>query len=273
MNKERVKLGDVQETLLIPLWARAVEAKKRKPILLDEKAVEVMNRIDYDFSVFSKAKGSQVGCCLRGVIMDEMLRASLKQHPDTVVVEVGAGLDTRYERLEGEVRRWFDLDLQDSMTLRRQFFAETSNRTFISGSVLDKAWIAEVKNAARSAPVVFVIEGVLVYFTEAQVRQLFCMLADEFPGAALIFDSMGTAMVKNQKHHDSVKHTNAKFVWGINNIRDLSQWDKRFRVIDSVSFYGAPRAARRVIPFGMHVMLLMAALMKYRMNKIQFVGE
>ncbi|MGZ7118543.1 MAG: hypothetical protein ACXVH2_02455 [Methanobacterium sp.] len=46
-------LKGIPETLLIPLWARAVEAKQPHPIIIDEKAIEIMEQIDYDFSKFN----------------------------------------------------------------------------------------------------------------------------------------------------------------------------------------------------------------------------
>jgi O-methyltransferase involved in polyketide biosynthesis len=70
MNKTAIKLGTVQETLLITLWARAVEAKQAKPIIRDSKSVEIIQQLDYDFSKLAKAKNSQLGVCLRGVVFD-----------------------------------------------------------------------------------------------------------------------------------------------------------------------------------------------------------
>ena len=91
--KERVQLGAVQETLLIPLWARAVDFLKPHSILKDAQAAELVKRIDYDFSKFAGAWKRQVGCCLRGAIFDQWTRAELAQDPETLVVEIGAGLD------------------------------------------------------------------------------------------------------------------------------------------------------------------------------------
>ncbi|MEG3847796.1 hypothetical protein QT971_12280 [Microcoleus sp. herbarium19] len=73
-------------------------------------------------------------------------------------------------------------------------------------------------------------EGVLMYFTEAQVKQVFALLVENFPGCYLVFDAMSPFMVKNQKQHDAIKHYSAKFQWGIKDIRDIAKWDSRYRV-------------------------------------------
>jgi O-methyltransferase involved in polyketide biosynthesis len=38
MSKIAVNLGNVQKTLLLPLWGRAIESKKTNPKLVDRKA-------------------------------------------------------------------------------------------------------------------------------------------------------------------------------------------------------------------------------------------
>lgn len=111
MTKTKVDLGIVQETLLIPLWARAVELQQADPIICDPKSAEILEAIDYDFDKFATANNSQIGTCLRGMILDNWVRTYLKQHPQGSVVEIGAGLNTRFERVDNGEVRWFDLDL------------------------------------------------------------------------------------------------------------------------------------------------------------------
>jgi O-methyltransferase involved in polyketide biosynthesis len=43
-------LGNVQMTLFMPVWARAVETKKVNPVLVDKTAVEIIESVDFDFS-------------------------------------------------------------------------------------------------------------------------------------------------------------------------------------------------------------------------------
>ena len=43
-----MRLGAVQETLFIPLAARARETQRKHPVLRDPRAVEMLRSIDYD---------------------------------------------------------------------------------------------------------------------------------------------------------------------------------------------------------------------------------
>lgn len=67
---------------------------------MDSKSAEIFEAIDYNFDKFATAKNSQVGACLRGLIFDNWIRTYLQQQPQGVVVEIGAGLNTRFELVD-----------------------------------------------------------------------------------------------------------------------------------------------------------------------------
>lgn len=239
MTKIKTTLGTIQETLLIPLWARAVEIEQSDPIIRDPKSAEIMTAINYDFNKFSHAKSSQVGCCLRGLIFDNWVRQFLDQYPQATVIEIGAGLNTRFERVDNGQGCWFDLDLPDVIAIRQPFFQFSNRRQFIAASALDTDWIAQVK-ATSNAPYLFIGEGVLMYLSEAQVKQLFANLMQHFPGALFAFDSMSPLMAKNQQHHDVMKNMEAKFDWSISNVYNIQEWDDRYQVLEVVRFNDLP---------------------------------
>ncbi|KOP27572.1 tetracenomycin C synthesis protein [Hapalosiphon sp. MRB220] len=239
MAKTKVNLGVIQETLLITLWARATEINQSDPIIVDPKSAEILQAIDYDFNKFVNAKNSQTGTCLRGMILDNWIRNYLEKYPQGTVVEIGAGLNTRFERVDNGKVRWFDLDLPDVMELRKQFFQETERRRFITTSCLDTNWFEYVK-AFGMQPCIFVAEGVLMYLNEKQVKQLFTNLLQEFSGSWFAFDSMSPLIVKNQRYHDSLKYTLAKFDWGISDIHKIKNWDNRYKILDVFRFSDLP---------------------------------
>lgn len=246
-------LGTVQETLLIPLWAKAVETRQPEPILRDAKAVEMVESIDYDFDKFAKGKASQAGCCLRASFIDGLVRQFFQEHPRGAVVEIGVGLDARFERLDNGVAQWFELDLPDVIEMRRRFFQETERRRFVSQSVLTPDWISVVKQSG-SQPVMFVAEGVLMYFEEEQVKGLFSMLVEHFPGSAFVFCAMSPLVVRMQNRHDTIKHVSARFRWGISKIEEIETWDPRYKIERSAVFADLTKKYRKRFPLGMHVM-------------------
>lgn len=102
MTTEReMRLGTVQETLLIPLYGRAVENRKEESALRDPRAEEIVASIDYDFSRFDNLP-SLVGAVLRTALFDLWVADFLAAHPTGTVVEIGTGLNTRHERVGNE---------------------------------------------------------------------------------------------------------------------------------------------------------------------------
>lgn len=45
----KIDLRGVSETLLVTLYMRAKDAKSNHPFLNDQKAAEIISRMDYDF--------------------------------------------------------------------------------------------------------------------------------------------------------------------------------------------------------------------------------
>jgi hypothetical protein len=118
--------------------------------------------------------------------------------------------------------------------LRNKFFTDTDRQHSISSSVLDYGWIERVQLAATDKALMFVAEGVLMYLSEAQVKQLIATLIDRFPGCQFAFDSMAPLIVKNQKRHDALKLFEARFDWSINDLADLTDWNPQYRVLKTI---------------------------------------
>ena len=122
--KEKIKLGFVQETLLLPLWGRAMEFKKENPKIVDKKAWEIINSIDYNFSKIEKNlhKISQISWVVRSLHTDRVINDFISRFPDAVIVNIGCGLDTVYERMNNDKIMFYDIDLPDVVELRKKFF-------------------------------------------------------------------------------------------------------------------------------------------------------
>jgi O-methyltransferase involved in polyketide biosynthesis len=274
-TKTHVELGPVQETLLIPLLGRAEETRKKKGLLRDPKAVEIVEALDYDFSKWRGIR-SLVGASIRTRMFDEEVRAFLRAHPAGTVIEIGAGLNTRYERLDNGQAHWLELDLPDSMALRRRFFQDTERRSMLAASALDTDWHARV--AALPAPYCFVAEAVLIYLDDAQVEAAVRALATRFPGASFLTDTTSSAMVEGQHKHDAMKTMpkDAWFRWKCDDPKRLEAWGLLLE--SSPSFIDAPEDVRAAMPwtyrllFGLAPWLIRHQVDGYRINRFRFVG-
>ncbi|MYN67543.1 MAG: class I SAM-dependent methyltransferase [Acidobacteria bacterium] len=239
-NPVKVDLGPVQETLLIPLLSRARETERPNGLLRDERACEIVRRLDYDFTKWEGTR-SLKGAVLRARMFDGYVEGFLAAHPEGTVVEIGCGLDTRFDRVDNGRVRWFDLDLPDTMALRRRFFEDEPRRTMVDASVLDDAWMDAV--AATGGPWMFVAEAVLIYLDAPDAQRAIVNIARRFPGARIAFDSMAARAVDTQYKHDAMRHlTRASwFRWKCDDPREIESWGANLRLAASKTFFDADR--------------------------------
>ena len=162
-----IELKDVQRTLFMPLWGRAKLTKQGNPILKDPKAVEIVNRLEgIDFAEIDQAFSDffNAAWIIRARMFDETVGDFLTESPRGNVVNLGAGLDTTFFRVDNGFSRWYDLDLPDVIALRKKLIRETPRCKCIAASMFDKGWMEAFQ--ARGERTLFLAGGVLYYFTE-----------------------------------------------------------------------------------------------------------
>ena len=238
-EKIAVELGNVQKTLFLPLWGRAVETKKDHPLLVDVKAVEIMEKVDFDFSTIAAKMSplSQYAWILRSKHTDTVIKAFLQKYPAGTIVNIGCGLDTTFDRVDNGSLRWYDLDLPDVIDLRRKFIAESDRRMFIACSFLEPDWLKQIK---VNGNVLFVAAGVFYYFTEEQIRAFLVRLADRFPGCEVLFDassSFGVKVANKMVIQRGGLDEKSNLIWGLEKAEDLTVWDPRIKILGTHFYF------------------------------------
>jgi O-methyltransferase involved in polyketide biosynthesis len=228
-------LNGVAETLLIPLYIRAVESQRPDALLKDEKAVALVTQIDADFSRIKElkiGKDDQVALILRNREFDRYVQDFLHRCPESVVVHIGCGLDGRFERVDNGLVEWYDLDLPEVIELRRKFIGgEKTRYHFIACSVFDSAWLSTI-SIHRNRPFLFLAEGVLMYFEETQVKSLVLSLRERFPGAELVCDAFSPFLVRMNNLRIARTKIGARYAWGLKRGKDLEKWGDGICLLD-----------------------------------------
>ena len=238
-------LSGVAETLLMTLYIRAMESQRPDALIKDEKAVALVTNMSYDFDRIRQVKmdeDDKVGVILRNLEFDRQVRDFLTRHPDAVVVHIGCGLDSRFERVaeRNSQVEWYDLDLPEVIELRRKLFGDEGKRHHLLGcSVLEEAWMDSV-SAFRQRPFLFLAEVVLVYFDGVQVKSLVLRLRDRFPGAELVFDACSPLHVWVANRQTSSSKLNAHLGWGIWHGQEMEKWSDGIRLLDEWGFFDPP---------------------------------
>ncbi len=227
----------IAETLLLTVALRAFDACQKQPILGDQKSVELMQQINYDFQQFAKGSMmSRLGTNVRGKYFDACAREYIAGHEQPIIVLLGCGLDTRYYRLGCDSKAvFYELDLPEVIGVREKLMPETENNHLLGYSLFDLEWMDKIKSKHSDGNFLFIIEGVFMYFEEAQVRSFLCSLADAFPGSDICFDVLSVWSSKNTKHHDTLKKMQATFKWGIDDDQEIVTWHPALEFFSSES--------------------------------------
>lgn len=228
---QNTKLSGIPETMLIPLWAKATETEQGGGLLCDKCAMQMKSQIDYNFSKFKKSTMSRVGCCVRGALIDEETCNFIGDNPNAVVIQLGAGLDARYQRIGmPKVTCWYDLDLKQGIEFREQLLPHTDNNVYLAQSMFDYSWIDRVKS--HDAPVLIIIEGVLMYFNAKDVQDFFMELCTRFERATVLMDILAYVALKHARHHETLKKIDncPEFKWSILDSNEMEAWHPKLHL-------------------------------------------
>jgi O-methyltransferase involved in polyketide biosynthesis len=237
-TREKITLTREEETLLIPLYAKAQD----NPIFIDTRAREILDSVDYDFQRLRVPQKTAVTLRLRARQLDVYAEAFIRAHPQALVLHLGCGLDSRCVRVPHPEAQWFDLDMPEVIELRRKFYPETDNYRMIPSVVTDLSWMDQVPREGR--PTFIVAEGLLMYLQEHQVKTLILELRERFLDSELVFDAFSKQTVDRIRAHPSLQKTGATIHWGIDDPHEIEHWADGIRLKEEWFFSQSPDLSR-----------------------------
>lgn len=231
---DRIILTEEKETLLIPLYGKAKENNKRKPILIDKKAVEIVSQIDYKFKTLNIPEKTNIMMCLRAKLIDNFVKDFLTQNNESAALHLGCGLDSRYIRIENNNVDWYDVDFKEVVDIRKHFYFETDKYHMIPSSVTENEWFDKIPKDKKHY--IVIAEGLLMYLKENEIKALICNLRERVGSCTLIFDAFSVYTAKKVNNHPSIKKTGAVVHWGIDDPLELTKWDDGIQLVGEQYF-------------------------------------
>ena len=234
--KYKIEKNTVQETLVIPLFARKVCSELYPNLYRDETAVRLIDQIDYDFSEAKKNSRSlmqrfgSLEVAMRQNDLAFEVRDYLKSHPNAAVVNLGCGLDCTGRSCDNGRCKIYNLDFPNVITVRNELLPAGDWEQNIPCDLNDTAWFSEVDTSGGA---VFFASGVFYYFLTEQVKALVQGMADAFPGGVLVFDAANRTAVrmiaKTWLKSAKIKDVGAYFAVS-DAPKEIGAWDSRLRV-------------------------------------------
>ena len=243
MPSEKVHLTKEEETALGTLYFRAHDSRSKQPILRDQAAEEAVSRIDYDFRKVKLPKSSALGLLLRAKQLDRWTAAFLAEHPEATVLHLGCGLDSRVERLDPPKSvRWYDLDYPEVIALRQRIFShQRDGYHLIGSSVTDPSFLDQIPS---DRPAMIVAEGLFLYLSDQEVKQLLQRLTNHFKSGQVAFDAYSRLSLRLASLSPAIAKLGVAFRWSIDDPRELEQGVPRLQLVTELTATETPDIAR-----------------------------
>lgn len=235
-TRYKIEKNTVQETLIIPLYARKVCSELYPSLYCDETANQLIDKIDYDFSDATKnshalmQRFGSLEVAMRQNDIAFEIRDYLNSHPKAAVVNLGCGLDATGRACDNSICKIYNLDFPDVIAVRNELLPVGDREKNIPCNLNERSWFDEI-DASDGA--IFFASGVFYYFLSEQVRDLVRAMTDVFPGCVLVFDAANRIAVKMiaKTWLKSAKIKDVSAYFAVSDAkRELSLWDSRLHV-------------------------------------------
>ena len=236
-------LTPLEDSLWLTLCCRALDNRSPRPILRDEMADRIVRAADYDYERLNIGTNLLLNATLRAKKMDQVVSAYLTRHPDAVGLDLGAGLDTRRERLAPpDTVDWYDVDFPAVITARSELIPQRPHAHVIGADVTGKDWLDTVPS---DRPVIIVADGLMGFLSQDELMGLLDRLVSHFPSGELVFNSYTKFAVFAARHSRGTRSVAdlIKFP-GVDDPRDFERWNPKLQLIKEILISREPEVAQ-----------------------------
>lgn len=246
-----INVNDISETAFLTLQCHALDTQSKSPLLNDLSSVKTLEMLKKYFSesdnvlhnkLFEdKIKSNLIThTALRAKKYDNYILSFLDKYPNSTIVNIGCGLDNRFERTDNGSITFFDLDLPDIMNIKKQIFPEKDRYFQISQSVFDFNWIDKITNKH----VMLVAEGVFMYCDKQDVEKLFLTLQEKLPNSEIVCEVFNSKWLKGWRKKmmefklkkELKLGEGTTFQFGISDSNEIESWNQGLNLIDDWSY-------------------------------------
>lgn len=215
-------MNEVNKTLFIPLYGKAM-VSKRQIILRDPSAERIWGAEGFLLRGKSKSKWLCYNMAMRARVFDGWTETMLAQNRDAVVLHIGCGLDSRFERIKAPYVNWVDCDFPDVIALRKKYYTESERYHMISLDASDPQAISTLPEAPAA---IAVLEGLSMYLTNDQLLCFLNVLQAKYPRLHVLMDVYTEFGAKASKYKNPINDVGVTEVYGVNDMEALLKGSK-----------------------------------------------
>lgn len=248
------QLTPIEQTTLLTEYARALDSRAPEPILSDPYADEVVAKLDVDFARLGVTPSVRCLVALRAKMLDERIRRFVMDHPRSLVVDLGAGLNSMIHRVAPPATvEWYSVDLPAVIDVRRAVLPDHECSHLLAMSLADPGWADGIPD---DRPTMVVADGLFAFLDEALIEAVVRRAVDRFPSGMLAFNDYGPVSRLNQIAGKLVTRgaNSPHGQWNFAGFKDATypqRWHRRLRLVEEASVMHRPETA--VFPLSLRV--------------------
>lgn len=206
-------MNSVNKTLYIPLYGKSYVSKKGL-FLDDKKAEEIWEAEKFPLHGKAKSKWLAYYMGIRSAVFDGWLKQQMNDLQEAVVIHIGCGMDSRILRVGAGHHKWYDVDFSQVIEERKKYYTESTNYRMLAGDARDCKWLTTIEEHTSA---IVVMEGVSMYLTTDEMRNLTEHLCAHFGKVALLVDCYTSFAAKMSKYRNPINAVGVTQVYGIDN--------------------------------------------------------
>ena len=204
-------MNGINKTLYIPLYGKSYVSRKGI-ILNDKKAEQIWAAEGFALKGKSRSKWLAYYMGIRAAVFDEWVKEQMTADPKAVVIHIGCGMDSRVLRVGAMGCSWYDVDFPEVIGERKRYFAESADYQMLAADVRAPQWLAGILE--RKSAIV-VMEGVSMYLTGEERRELTASLCAHFGRVSLLMDCYTEIAAKMSKYKNPINDVGVTEVYGM----------------------------------------------------------
>lgn len=218
------------KTLFIPLYGKAVMS--REGLWQDKIAEKIVDENAELFTKTDKSKRLAIYMTMRAMQYDKYVERFLENNPNGIIIHLGAGLDSRINRVDAVFKNWYDLDFPEVIALRKDFYSENDSYSMIASSVTDFSWMDKIQY--NGEPVLVIAEGLSMYLKEEDIRTLTEQLSAKFNSVTFMFDAYSSFAAKASKIKNPINSVNASISFYMDDEKLFENAETGFKHIETL---------------------------------------
>ena len=234
------KLGTVESTLFVPMLGRIYASENFPKILYDKKALELKEKLSKNITGDdTQNQYTYLASATRSANMDRYIKNFLERKPEGVIVQLGCGLETAFNRNDNGRTKWYDVDLPSVIEYRKTLLPESKRERYIAADAFSTLWLIHIREEIGNAPILVIASGLFYYFEENKVLDLLKRFLS-YGDIEVVFDTVNKSGMKmmRKKWMKKVGHEDAKMFFYVDSARSLaSKIDDNVRVLAEEKYY------------------------------------